>query len=142
MTNELRLRREQARLRLRERHLQREDARGKRTPNPGQKLPVGQIETEKWPVLDLGTHPDISTHQWRLRLDGAVENPCTLTWDRFMALDHIEDVSDFHCVTTWSKFDMRWVGLPFWRLVELVRPKISAQYVLCHAADGYTTAAT
>ena len=34
---------------------------------------------------------------------------------------------------------MSWIGVPFWRIVELVRPKPSARYILCHGQDGYTT---
>src|SRR5688572_16986838 len=61
-------------------------------------IPVGQTETKKWPVLDLGTQPRISQAEWRLTLDGAVDNPMVLTWDDFMALPQTDDVSDFHCV--------------------------------------------
>ena len=48
-------------------------------------------------------------------------------------------MSDFHCVTTWSKFDCRWRGVAFFTLVELVRPKPEAQHVLFTSYDGYTT---
>ncbi len=64
-------------------------------------LPIGQTVTYKWPVLDLGYHPDISHDRWRLVIDGAVENPIRLTWKEFMALPQTKDTSDFHCVTTW-----------------------------------------
>ena len=131
--------REAARLKLRERHLKNRARMGERSPNPGARLPVGQVETVKWPVLDLGVHPEVDVHKWRLRVDGAVENPITLNWSAFNQMEQIADTSDFHCVTTWSKFDMHFVGVPFWRLVEHVRPKPAAQYVLCHAYDGYTT---
>lgn len=34
-----------------------------------------------------------------------MKNPYTLTWDEFLQLPQVEDVSDFHCVTTWSLMD-------------------------------------
>jgi DMSO/TMAO reductase YedYZ molybdopterin-dependent catalytic subunit len=34
---------------------------------------------------------------------------------------------------------MRFVGIPFWRLIELVSPKPQAQFVLCHAYENYAT---
>jgi DMSO/TMAO reductase YedYZ molybdopterin-dependent catalytic subunit len=46
-------------------------------------LPFGQILTAKWPVLDLGYHPDITPDRWRLTINGEVENPVVLTWGRF-----------------------------------------------------------
>src|SRR6476661_9417151 len=69
------------------------------------RLPVGQHEVKNWPVLDLGEQPEIALDQWRLELTGLVEKPFTLTWEQFQALPQTEDVSDFHCVTTWSRYD-------------------------------------
>ena len=74
-------------------------------------LPTGQTITKKWPVLDLGIQPDIFLKEWRLVLDGEVENPVELNWEEFMDLPQTEDVSDFHCVTTWSKLDLTWRGV-------------------------------
>jgi len=102
-------------------------------------LPVGQIKTVKWPVLDLGFKPDVSTLQWKLIIDGEVENPVELSWKDFMNLPQTEDVSDFHCVTTWSRMDVPWAGVRFADLAALVIPKPTATHVLCHAYDKYTT---
>ena len=44
------------------------------------KLPPGQHITQQWPVLDLGMHPEISLDQWQLTIDGACDNPVTLSW--------------------------------------------------------------
>ena len=131
--------REAARLRLRRRYLNERAKHGPRVGSKADKLPVGQVQTQKWPVLDLGVHPEISLTKWRLRVDGAVARPTTFSWEQFMELDQVSDVSDFHCVTTWSRFDLSWVGVPFWRLVEAVEPKASAQHILCHGYDDYTT---
>ena len=78
-----------------------------------ERLPPGQKLTTGFPVLDLGIHPEIPEADWRLTLDGLVEKPVTLDWKAFNALPQVEDVSDFHCVTTWSKYDNDWVGVPF-----------------------------
>jgi len=103
------------------------------------KLPVGQIKTVKWPVLDLGFKPDIPKHKWTLTIDGEVENPVVLNWDDFMNLPQTDDVSDFHCVTTWSRMDVPWVGVRLADLAALVIPKNSATHILCHGYDKYTT---
>lgn len=105
------------------------------------KLPPGQTETApgKWPVLDLGFQPQIKTDAWALTIDGQVNNPITLNWDDFNALEQVEDISDFHCVTTWSKMDMKWVGVRFSTLAALAQPTDHAAHVLCHAYDNYTT---
>ena len=54
----------------------------------------------------------------------------TVNWEQFLALPQFTDVSDFHCVTTWSQFDMKWEGVAFFTIVELVKPKPEATHVM------------
>ena len=105
----------------------------------GDRLPPGQREVHNFPVLDLGVRPEIPLDQWELKISGLVENPIALTWPQFMKLPQVKDVSDFHCVTTWSQFDMEFEGVAFFTLAELVKPKPEATHVLFKAYDGYTT---
>lgn len=139
-----------ARMRLRERFLERmqhtpsmadERPQGSGPANRHgmPRLPPGQHETKKWPVLDLGITPRISRQEWRLSVFGACKSPLTLDWDGFMALEQVEDVSDFHCVTSWSRFDIPWRGVRFMDLVALAEPHEDAEHVMCHGYDGYTT---
>jgi len=98
-------------------------------------LPVGQHEVTNWPVLDLGEQPEIDTASWTLDVCGLVENAITLDWDAFMALPQVDDVSDFHCVTTWSRFDNHWRGVRFSTLAELVVPSDQARFISCTGYD-------
>ena len=103
------------------------------------RLPPGQKLTEGFPVLDLGVQPEIPLSEWTLSVDGLVDNPVTLTWAQFGALPQVDDVSDFHCVTTWSKFDCRWGGVALTTLYELARPRPEAGFVYFSSFDGYST---
>ena len=103
------------------------------------RLPPGQHLVEKWPVLDLGAQPDVSLANWRLRIEGAVENVVTLGFDDFMALPQVDYVSDIHCVTTWSRYDNHWKGVASQTIIDLVKPTADAAYVIFHSYDGYTT---
>jgi DMSO/TMAO reductase YedYZ molybdopterin-dependent catalytic subunit len=105
------------------------------------KLPVGQTATApgKWPVLDLGNQPDVPLERWRLRVDGACHHPTTLDWAAFQALPQVDDTSDFHCVTTWSRMDIRWRGVRLSTVLALVEPTDDAHFLLCHGYDDYTT---
>jgi DMSO/TMAO reductase YedYZ molybdopterin-dependent catalytic subunit len=89
-------------------------------------------------VLDLGVQPEIPLAQWTLTLDGEVGKPAVLSWTQLNALPQVEDVSDFHCVTDWSKFDCRWGGVAFTTLYELVQPKPEAKFVYFTSYDGYS----
>src|SRR3954467_616489 len=98
-------------------------------------VPVGQHLVKNWPVLDLGEQPDIQLDKWRLDVAGLVENPLTLNWEQFMALPQVDDVSDFHCVTTWSRLDNHWRGVRFRTIAELAVPRAEAKHVLCTGYD-------
>jgi DMSO/TMAO reductase YedYZ molybdopterin-dependent catalytic subunit len=98
-------------------------------------VPIGQHLVKNWPVLDLGEQPDVSLKDWRLEVAGLVENPFTLSWEEFLALPQTDDVSDFHCVTTWSRLDNHWRGVRFSVLAGLAVPKEDARYVLCTGYD-------
>jgi DMSO/TMAO reductase YedYZ molybdopterin-dependent catalytic subunit len=99
------------------------------------KLPVGQHLVRNWPVLDLGDVPDVPLSEWRLEVGGLVDNPVTLTWQDFLALPQVDDVSDFHCVTTWSRYDNHWKGVRMRTIAELAVPHEQAQFVLFTGYD-------
>ncbi|MFI5307150.1 MAG: molybdopterin-dependent oxidoreductase [Polyangiales bacterium] len=103
------------------------------------RLPVGQSESRKWPVLDLGISPKVDRGNFRLVVDGAVEHPFEIDFAGLLALPQTEDVSDFHCVTAWSRMDLRWVGLRLHDALALAEPKPSATHLMCHGSDGYST---
>jgi DMSO/TMAO reductase YedYZ molybdopterin-dependent catalytic subunit len=103
------------------------------------RLPPGQKLTTGFPVLDLGVQPEIPLKDWTLSLDGLVENPTVLSWDQLHELPQVVDVSDFHCVTTWSKYDCHWAGVALTTLYELARPKAEARHVYFTSYDGYST---
>ena len=108
-------------------------------PRSSDRLPPGQRLVTDFPVLDLGVHPEIAAQDWTLRIHGLVKRPTTLDWDQFLALPQFTDTSDFHCVTTWSQYDMVWQGAAFLTLADLVEPAATATHVFFKAADGYTT---
>ena len=99
------------------------------------RLPVGQHEVRNWPVLDLGDQPDVPLDMWALEVTGLIENPITLSFAELLALPQTEDVSDFHCVTTWSRYANHWRGVRFKTIAELAVPKDDAQFVLCTGYD-------
>ena len=103
------------------------------------RLPPGQHEVKNWPVLDLGIKPDVNIKNWKLQVDGLVDNALSLDFSGFMALPQIEDVSDIHCVTTWSRYENHWAGVAASQLLDIVQPTDQARHVILHSYDGYTT---
>jgi DMSO/TMAO reductase YedYZ molybdopterin-dependent catalytic subunit len=102
------------------------------------RLPPGQSLTLKWPVLHYGSVPRFDPERWDFKITGLVESPVRLSWEEFNHLPKIELTRDFHCVTRWSRFDNHWTGVPFREVLELVKLKPRAGYVLVHAEQGFT----
>ncbi len=104
------------------------------------RIPPGQSQTTKWPVLDASGTPPIDLAKWRLDVFGLVEREISLTWEDFSALPTVEVFSDFHCVTRWSRLDNTWRGVATRTLLEMAGVKPEAKFVLLHAYDyGWTT---
>jgi DMSO/TMAO reductase YedYZ molybdopterin-dependent catalytic subunit len=102
------------------------------------RVPPGQFVTNGWPVLHYGGVPRFDAKTWDFRVWGLVENPITLDYEQFRALPQSEIGTDVHCVTRWSKLGMTWQGVPMRHVLELVRPKPEAHFVVAHCEAGFT----
>lgn len=105
------------------------------------RIPPGQTLTapDKWPLLHFGPVPKTDLATWNLKVFGEVDNPVTLSHEQFQQLPTKEITADIHCVTAWSRLGDRWTGVPIQALLELVKPKAEAHYVMAHCEYGYTT---
>ena len=103
------------------------------------RLPPGQVLTAKWPVLHYGLVPRVDTHSWTFEVSGLVERPFTLTYVELLALPRMTVRCDIHCVTTWSRFDNAFEGVPVQLLLERAGVRPAAQYCLVSAEQGFTT---
>ncbi|WP_455367347.1 sulfite oxidase-like oxidoreductase [[Eubacterium] cellulosolvens] len=103
------------------------------------RIPPGQYEVDQLQVLHVGEIPAFDPDTWTFEVLGLVENPFTLSWREFQSLPAIKSLSDFHCVTGWSKLDNMWGGIPFKNIYEMARPKKNAHYATIICDGGYTT---
>ena len=114
-------------------------------PAPGGRVPKGQRALAYFPRMGLprrlvqrvGVAPDPS-----LRIGGEVALPCELLVAELASVPRRDQVSDFHCVFTWSRLGVRWGG---WALrdvfeqliVPRARPSGSVRYLKFIGADGF-----
>jgi len=103
------------------------------------RLPPGQHVVTNWPILDLGTRPQVAPERWQLRMFGELEESVTWDWAALMAQPQVRSTSDIHCVTTWSRYDNHWEGVSTASILAAVRPKPTARFVVLHSYDDYTT---
>ena len=108
-------------------------------PNTDARTPPGQHLVTNFPVLDLGNRPEITRDMWQLHLFGLVGQEITLDWGGLMRLPQVKAISDFHCVTRWSRLDMQWEGVLARDVLMLAEPRPEAHFVTLHSYDGYNT---
>jgi DMSO/TMAO reductase YedYZ molybdopterin-dependent catalytic subunit len=112
---------------------------GRRHERDG-RLPPGQYDVgSDWPVLTAEATPRLDPDRWTMSIDGLVENPHTWSWTDLHQLPQSRYEGDIHCVTTWSKLGTSFEGVSVDVLLDAVRPRPSAGYVLATSTTGYTT---
>lgn len=91
----------------------------------GNLLPVGG-----WRIYTIsGSMPVFDAESWRLEIGGLVRKPMALDYDTLRALPRAEQISTFHCVTGWTVHNVRWAGVRFKHLFELVQPLPTAKAI-------------
>jgi len=108
-------------------------------PTLAARVPPGQTLTSKWPVLTYGMTPRFDPATWSFRCFGLVEAEQSWTWPEFLALPMTNVTCDIHCVTRWSRLDNRFEGVPVREILQRVRVRPEAKFVLIHADPDYTT---
>jgi DMSO/TMAO reductase YedYZ molybdopterin-dependent catalytic subunit len=103
------------------------------------RLPPGQIQTHKWPVLHYGVVPTVDLETWRFQVNGAVDRPFELSWDELRSLPRQETACDIHCVTRWSRYDNVFEGVSVHSLLQRASVRPEAHFALIHAEQGFTT---
>ena len=94
-------------------------------------------------VTSKGTTPYLKASQWKLKIDGLVANPLTLSYPEVLALPRIEKVLTLECISNRiggnSLGNAKWTGTPLKPLLERAKPTPEAANVVLHAADGFTS---
>jgi DMSO/TMAO reductase YedYZ molybdopterin-dependent catalytic subunit len=103
-------------------------------------LPPGQYDIgDAWPVLTAEPTPHLDTATWTFRVEGLVERARTWSWDEMQAFPQDAYRGDIHCVTSWSKHDVAFGGVPVDAVLGESGVLPSATHVLAVSHTGYTT---
>lgn len=107
------------------------------------KLPPGQKATDIFPRFGLPQYANRFPQEIdviRFSIGGDLQE--TEISEALNSLPRVEQTSDFHCVTTWSKLNLNWSGYRFLDFyTALVLPRVSDEitFVVLKAQDGYKT---
>lgn len=104
---------------------------------------VAITPNEDFYVTSKGTTPLLKAADWRLKVDGLVAKPFTLTYAELLALPRIEKHLTLECISNPldGKFigNAQWTGTALKPLIERAQPSADAAHAVFHAADGFTT---
>ncbi len=113
------------------------------------KLPPGQRLISSFPRFGLGGRPPVVPTVPRIDVGGADLEPLTIPVADLA--DHAdlprrEVIADFHCVSGWTAADLRWEGVAFRDLYDLVlgprlQPGAVVTHVVLEGLDGYRSVA-
>ncbi|WP_320163291.1 molybdopterin-dependent oxidoreductase [uncultured Trichococcus sp.] len=81
----------------------------------------------------------IDIDAYTLTIDGLVEQPVSLSYDEVLDNQKYTKVVTLHCVEGWS-VDILWEGILLADLFEAVDVQETADTVIFHSEDGYSTA--
>jgi len=102
-------------------------------------LPPGQYEVNTLTVLNEGPIPSSDKATWTLEVYGLVDKELTLNFDKFREIPTVMSVSDFHCVTGWSKLGNKWEGVRFIDIMNMVGAQTAAIYATIECENDFTT---
>ncbi|MGB7234568.1 MAG: molybdopterin-dependent oxidoreductase [Rhodococcus sp. (in: high G+C Gram-positive bacteria)] len=100
-------------------------------------LPPGQREVRAFPRFSdkpLRWAPRTAPIALTISVEGTIV--ATLTGADLDQFDRIEQVSDFHCVTTWTRRGLRWSGVRFGDAVESIMGDALPAHLVASSADG------
>jgi DMSO/TMAO reductase YedYZ molybdopterin-dependent catalytic subunit len=90
-----------------------------------------------------GTTPVIKRSDWRLKIDGLVEHPLTLTYEDLLRFPVVEKFLTLECISNPIGGSLignaKWTGTPFRALLDRVKPAPEAKYAAIYAADGLSS---
>jgi sulfoxide reductase catalytic subunit YedY len=73
---------------------------------------------------------------YRLRVDGLVENPREFSYAELKAMPKQEQITEHFCIQGWSGV-AKWGGVPMRHILDIVRPAPEARYAVFYSfADG------
>ncbi len=98
---------------------------------------------EKFFKIQKGKMPRVNIEDWRLTVDGHVEETLALTYDDLTSMPQVKLIEILECYDNSPGGPLigvaEWEGVPVSRLLDMARVKEKSQSVIFHSLDGYST---
>ncbi len=103
------------------------------------RVPPGQHLTAGWPVLHVGSVPQLRPADVRLTVTGRVRQRQVLPLADLQALPHTTVTRDLHCVTRWARLDNTWTGVRVREVLDLAGVRPEATHAVVSGHPAYST---
>lgn len=107
--------------------------------NNNERIPPGQYLENRFPVLSAEPTPKIDIENWTLSISYKSNDLAEISWEELKSLPEKEITQDIHCVTRWSKLDMKWKGVQISSILKELKIDPPSEWTMIGSSTGYTT---
>ena len=105
--------------------------------SPADMSPIFRANGTRMPNTEAyRTHAGSGFRDWRLRIDGLVAQPTSLSLDQIRRMPLRTQITRHDCVEGWSAIG-KWHGVPLKLLLDTAGLRSQARYIVFHCADRF-----
>jgi DMSO/TMAO reductase YedYZ molybdopterin-dependent catalytic subunit len=93
-------------------------------------------KVHEYPIRSIEGTQTVDLKTWRLKIEGLVDKPVSLTLDQIKRFPKKVQVKNFICVEGWGLDDQKWEGVHLRDLFPRVKINPKAKFVTFHATGG------
>ena len=94
------------------------------------------LRIKEFPVRSIEGTRNVDLKTWRLKIEGLVDNPISLSFDEIKALPQKIETKNFICVEGWGLDNQKWEGVHLKEIFSKVKINPKAKFATFHAVGG------
>ena len=91
---------------------------------------------KEFPVRSIEETQKVDLKTWRLKIEGLVNKPVSLSFEEIKALPQKTETKNFICVEGWGLDSQKWEGVHLSEVFSRVEINPKAKFITFHAAGG------
>lgn len=91
---------------------------------------------KEFPIRSIEGTQKVDLKTWRLKIEGLVDRPLSLTFNEIKALPQKIQTKNFICVEGWGLDNQKWEGVHLKEIFSKVKINPKAKFITFHAAGG------
>jgi len=91
---------------------------------------------KEFPIRSIEGTKKVDLKTWRLKIEGLVDKPISLTFDEIRVLPQKFETRNFICVEGWGLDNQKWEGVHLKEVFSKVKISPKAKFITFHAVGG------